>query len=37
MNKAQKQKKPEHSSKKKYVLIAGVFVLCALVLKRDAH
>lgn len=30
------QKKPK-SSKKKYLLMGGIFVLCALILKRDAH
>ena len=32
--KTQQEKK---TSKKKYLLIGGIFVLCALVLKRDAH
>lgn len=25
------------SAKKKYILIGGLFVVCALLLKRDAH
>ena len=31
------QPKNKKTTKKKYLLIGGVFVLCALLLKRDAH
>lgn len=40
MSKAPKQtpdKNPNPSSRKKYLLIGGLFVLCAVLLKRDAH
>ena len=33
----QKQQNQQKTSKKKYLLMGGIFVLCALILKRDAH
>ncbi len=36
MSKSEKKPKPS-PSKKKLILIGGVFIVCALLLKRDAH
>lgn len=36
-NPSKKDETPTKSSKKKYVLIGGLFILCAFILKRDAH
>lgn len=36
-NSTQNDQKNKKSSKKKYLLIGGLFVLCAFILKRDAH
>ncbi len=36
-NPSDSKPKARKTSKKKYLLIGGVFVVCALLLKRDAH
>ena len=33
----QKQQNQQKTAKKKYFVMGGIFVLCALILKRDAH
>ena len=37
MSKPTQQQSPSKKSKKKLILIGAVFVMCALLLKRDAH